>query len=170
MSKFDEPSAPSDVEDASWKCVARFHQPVTQFLEGINEFHWLVRAGERDVGVDNIVWIPDAQTAKLEYRRLLPLTNGVFVALGAIAETIGRGSVMQAAEDLWITHFDPKWGDVMTLEDVLGTSVHSQLVGALRELVLDDVVSIKFFREAVSWYERGHFLCGVDEVGRRIVW
>jgi len=35
---------------------------------------------------------------------------------------------------------------------------------------LDDLVSVRLFRETIDWYEKGHWLCGIDKQGRRLVY
>lgn len=168
----DEFGLPVDLGTHAWDRLGRYRLPVRRLVRRLNRIHWMEHAGEPAPWDETVVRVRHLEEAKrVRDETLRPLVNTVWQALEEIGRAAGRLELMQAAEDYWIAEFDPQFDQEPSYtHNLLLAPIHSDLVGALREIVLDDVVSIRFFRESITWYERGHWRCGIREDGRRVVW
>ncbi len=76
---------------------------------------------------------------------------------------------MEAALDLSIARSD--WPDPWSANyDRIWPAITTTLEGALRELVMTDVVTIRYFGERIDWFEREYWWCGLTEQGQRIIY
>jgi hypothetical protein len=161
---------PADLERHALKKLDRWRTPVRQFVERVNKIRWMARAGLPEPWDGEVVRVWNVEAANQADSAFTPVLDAVWTSLEDIGTAAGRLEVMRAAEDYWIVRFDPHPRDRRSWPDLLAAQIHTDLVGALRELVLDDMVSIRYFRDSLAWYERGHWRCGVAEDGRQVVW
>jgi len=166
----DEGMPPRTLGPRAWRRLGRFQKPVQAQVRRVNKIRWLERGGLAEQWDGEVVRIWHYEDAEQISRGFMPVREAVWTALGEIGQSVGRFGAMQAAEEYWIARFKPQPRDRRGYIDELYPSIDSAIVGSLREIVLDDVVSVRFFREAIDWYEKGHWLCAIDEHGQRLVY
>lgn len=161
---------PEDLEERAVERLGRQRVRVEAFVLRASSINWLTRAGQPepwDAEVDR-VW--SLQEARLAERRFRAVTTEVWSVLENVGRAVGRFDMMQAAEEFWIARLEvpDQSSDAF---DRLHPQLNSDMVGALREILLDDVVPIRLYRRRMEWYEKGHWLCAVDvDTGRLIVY
>ena len=149
-----------------------FRAAVRDLVRRVNELPWMEHAGEPAPWDGDVVRVRTLEDARrMEKDTFRPVVMAVWNALEEIGKASGRFDLMLAAEDYWIAAFDPRFDQEPSYpHDLLFPQIHSDIVGALREVILDDVASVRFFRSNIDWYERGHWRCAITHDGRPVVW
>lgn len=166
------PGIPEDLERQALAVLGRDAKPVQAFVRRLNRIPWLERAGMPEGWDKEVVrvWnLADARQAEREFR---PVHRVVWSALEAGGETTNRFAAMEAAENYWIARFEPRYDrhEPSYVHDLLFAEISTDIVGALRELILNDWVPIRFFRQKIDWYAKGHWLAAVTPEGRKVVY
>jgi hypothetical protein len=132
----------------------------------------LKQAGKPEPWDNEVVRVWTLEDAKRADRESAQIEKAVWNALEQLGREVGRFPQMRAAEDLWIVRYHPRFdsGELSYSQDVLFPQIRTDIVGALREAVLSDIVPVRFFRESLRWYEKGHWRCAILPDGRRVVY
>ena len=160
---------PKGLGPRALKKLGRFRDPVKRFVEHANAIGWLERAGRPEPWDAKVIRVWDLEEAKRADERFAPVNEAVWTSLGDIGKALGRFEIMEAAESYWIAEFAPAPTEPSYVEEILPAQIESDLVGALREIILHDAVPVRFFRHAIDWYAKGHWRCAIDPTGRPIV-
>jgi hypothetical protein len=162
---------PDNLDEDALARLGRFGRPVQHFVRKVNRIHWMERAGKPEPWDAKVLRVWNIAEAKKEKAAFRPIYNAVWDNLEGLGRVANRFDQMQAAEDYWIARFNPIYDrqEPSITHDILFPEIHSDIVGALREVVLDDLVSLRFFRANVRCYERGHWCPGVTPEGLKIV-
>lgn len=160
---------PPNYEWDALRGLDRFRRPVRTAVARLNRIPWLERVGEPESWDDQVVRVWDRPAALAAAERRIPLASAVTRWMEEVGKISGRWEMMDAAHAYWIARFAHPEA-YLYADPLTQTAIHFDCVGALWELILDEVMPIRFRREAIRWYERGHWLCGIAEDGRRIVW
>jgi hypothetical protein len=119
---------------------------------------------------DSTVKITTFEEARESYGNLVTLSDKMWRFLMDVAEFSGRVEIIKRNERYFNRSFSPnpmynEWTARKLFDAIL-----SDLRGCIMEVVVDDIVSVSFYRESLRWYEMGHWRCGIDESGRRLIW
>ena len=150
--------------------LGRFDRIIREYMQSFNEIAWMAHAGEMPDPPGRLVRATSFEAARAEYHVFVKVSTAVWRSLDAIAEATERRHYFDAMEDYFIDTFQP---DPIYYEWTiwkLGDAISSDLKGCLREVILDDVAHVTFYRESLAWYRRGHWRCGIDTSGRPIIW
>lgn len=161
---------PADLVPKALQRLGRFRKPVQRLVHEVNRIHWMEHAGQPEPWDDQVTRVWDFASAKEVSGTFIAVEDAVWESQRIIGEATGRYDQMDAAEDYWIGCFSPRPSEPSYAEDLLFARIHSDIVGALREVILSDVVDTRFFRQMITWYKRGHLMCGITENGRRVIW
>ncbi len=166
----DDYPIPKNLRRRALARLGRFREPVEEFVQRANKIRWLEHAGRPEPWDSEVVRVGSLEEARKAYHEFLPLSETVWESLESIGKAAQRFDAMQAAEDYAIAA--SKWPDEESASryDLLQAKINSDTVGSLREIVLEDLVSIRFYRQCIEWYERGHCRCAITGDGRPVIW
>lgn len=148
----------------------RYLQMTDRLVRRFNGIHWMSSAGTWKPIDSGTIPVISYDEARRYYRDLVKLSNIVWLSQIEIARLSGRSQILEECQEYFTKYFNPdpdyiEWTTRKTADAVL-----SDLRGCIMEVVLRDIVSITFYRESLVWFERGHWRCGIDEHGRRLIW
>jgi len=145
---------------------------VERLIRRVNRVRWLARVAEAEPWDKDVERVQSLEEAKERYWSFVPVMDAVWKAQTEIGEASGRAGLLGAAEDYWIARFNPRFDvhEPSYTHELLFAAVRNDVVGALREAVLEDLVPIRFFRDAIRWYERGHWRAAITPGGKRVVY
>lgn len=153
---------PSDLEERAVERLGAYRTRVEELVRRTQQIEWLTRGGQREPWDAQVARVWSVEEALQRRETFRPMVEAVWASVEALGRTAGLIEVMEAAEALWIARFEVPDSSASTY-DRLFPHFDSDVVGALRETVLDDVVPVQFFRRSIGWYEKGHWLCAIDE-------
>ncbi len=163
---------PDDLDRRALAVLGRDAKPVQAYVRRMNRIHWLERAGQPEEWDHRVVRVWDLEEAKRAERAFRPVHRAVWSGLEAIGKAADRFEAMEAAEDYWIVRFDPRFDqhEPPYVHEVLFAEIRTDIVGALREIVLDDWATVRFFRQKIDWYAKGHWCAAVTPEGQKVVY
>ena len=163
---------PENLEANALQTLGPYARRVQNMVRRLNRIHWLARAGMPEEWDSKVERVSSLTEARKLHRTFVPVDDAVWKSQTEIAEVIGRSALLRAAEDFWIARFDPRFDhhNPSYTHELLFAAVRSDSVGALRELVLEDIVPMRFFRDAIGWYEKGHWRAAITDEGMRVIY
>jgi hypothetical protein len=168
----DNDGIPEDLDRDAREKLGPYLRRVEDLVRRVNRIHWLARAGEPEPWDREVERVPSLAEGKERYHAFVPVGDAVWKGQTEIGAATGRSQLLDAAEDYWIARFHPRFDlhEPSYTHDLLFAAVRNDVVGALREVILQDVVPMRFFRDALVWYERGHWRAAITPTGKRVVY
>lgn len=165
----DSTGVPADLKERSEERLGRYLPSVDALVERVNRIPWLARVGETEVWDAEVVRVANFEEAKRLDRESAPFLDSVWRYIEEIGKSLGRLGVMEAAAEYAIACFNYS-GERVDYYDSISDPANFDIEGAVRETILDDVVPLYFFRDAIHWYELGHWRCGFTKRGEKIIY
>ena len=154
--------------------LGRFRDPVERLIARASRNRWFERVQLSESWDHEVLRVRSLDEAKRMAKDYSPVTNAVLMALESVGKAAGRWEKIRAA-DIYCSAYLNLYPEGVSIASKLRMRslymhVFTDFHGALRETILDDLVQIRFYREAIVWYERGHWRCAIGSDGRQVVW
>lgn len=161
---------PLDLEERAVETLGTHLSSIEAFVRNASMIPWLARVDRFESWDSEVHRIRNLEAALDAERAFEPVSDRVWEAIETLGRSAGRFHQMQAAEHYWIVRHEVP-DEYSAVYDRLLPQFSADQVGAMRELILEDLVAIQFYRQRMEWYERGHWLCAIElESGRPIIY
>jgi hypothetical protein len=172
--------SPDDIAKDAARRLQEWAPRVRRIVGSLNSIHWFSRAGDtsdyangqghlrslRRGARRRVKPVGDIDSALRHRRDELKIDDQIWTLLNDLGKDQNLLGVMMAAEEYWVASFDFEFESTEIPQDQIDELlpfIRSDIVGALREAVLGDGVGIYYFSDALFWYRKGHFRCGVKD-------